>query len=298
MRRLRWVFWTLAVLAVAYLYFATVHPRERVADHVYFDEAGPWVIAHRGGRGLWPENTLYAFEQARALGVDVLEMDLRATSDGAIVVRHDGTVDRTTNGSGRVDHMTLAELRRLDAGYRFDDGAGQFPFRGQGIVVPTLEEVLERFPEARLNTEMKGFTPELATKLCRLLEQREARDRVLVASFGHEAMSAFRRACPTVATSATFREGFSFYQLNRMYLASLYRSPAVALQIPEAFRDRQVLDPELLELADAVNIRVQVWTVNEEADMKRLLGMGVQGLLTDYPDRLLRVMGRGPAGAR
>lgn len=282
----------LAVLAVLYLYFATLHPHERVPDHVFFDRPGPWAIAHQGGRGLWPENTLYAFEKAVALGVDVLEMDLRATSDGVIVVMHDGAVDRTTNGKGRVDGMTLAGVRQLDAGYRFRDASGQYPLRGQGLVAPTLAEVLSRFGKVRLNLEMKEFTPDLAAKLCRLINENAAADRVLIASFGQDAMSAFRRNCPSVATSATMREGLILYQLNRMGLASLYRGPAVALQIPETLRNRTVLDPQLLELAEEYNLKVQVWTVNEEAAMKRLLDMGVQGILTDYPDRLLRLMGR------
>ncbi|MCP5117814.1 MAG: glycerophosphodiester phosphodiesterase, partial [bacterium] len=167
-----------------------------------------------------------------------------------------------------------------------------FVFRGRGLVAPTLSEVLRRFPTTRLNLEMKEFTPDLAAKLCHLLAGGAATDRALVASFGHEAMSAFRQACPEVATSATMREGLSLYVLSQMRLASLYRSPASALQIPENFGGRTALEPRLIELAGALNLQVQVWTVNEEADMRRLLDMGVQGILTDYPDRLLRVMGR------
>ena len=288
----RRILWTLAVLPVLYLYFATLHPHQEVSDHPYFAAPAPWVIAHRGGRGLWPENTLYAFERAEALGVDVIEMDLRATVDGVIVAMHDSTVDRTTNGSGRINRMTVAEVRKLDAGYRFQNASGQFPFRGQGLTVPTLEEVLSRFRQARLNIEIKGFTPELAAGLCRIIQEKEATNRVLVASFSHDAMSAFRQACTSVATSATWREGMTLYQLSRLHLASIYRSPAVALQVPETFGKRRVLEPQLLELANAINIKVQVWTVNEETEMKRLLDLGAQGILTDYPDRLLRLLGR------
>ena len=125
---------------------------------MFFDAPEPWAIAHQGGGELWPENTLYAFAEAEELGVDVLEMDLRATVDGEIVVMHDATVDGTTDGSGRVDQMTLAEIRELDAGYRFD-APGQFPHRGQGLTVPTLEEVLSRFSTARLILEMKESRP-------------------------------------------------------------------------------------------------------------------------------------------
>ncbi len=289
MRFLRWLFVALATL---YLYFATLHPRQRLPDHVFFDAPEPWAIAHQGGGKLWPENTLYAFAKAEELGVDVLEMDLRATVDGEIVVMHDASVDRTTDGSGRVDQMALAEIRELDAG-DVKDASGQSLHRGQGLTVPTLVEVLSRFSTARLILEMKEFTPALAVELCRVLTTREAEERVLIASFAHDSMSAFRQSCPTVATSATMREGLRLNLLNRMRLASLFRSPAVALQIPVAYAE-----PRLLELADAFNVKVQVWTINDEAVMKRLLDMGVQGIMTDYPDRLLRVMGRASSATR
>jgi glycerophosphoryl diester phosphodiesterase len=293
----RWAFGVFGVLAAVYLYLATVHPRQPVAGHPFFDKPGPWAIAHRGGGGLWPENTLFAFEKARQLGVDAIEMDLRASGDGEIVVIHDRGVNRTTNGSGRVDQMTLEQIRTLDAGYKFQDSLGQFPYRGQGIGVPLFAEVLARLPDTRLNVEMKEFTPELAGRLCQLLKQAGASQRVLVASFDHEPMLAFRSACPAVATSATLREAVLFYQLTRTGLISLYRGPAVALQVTETLRGRRVIDRGLLRTAREMNIQVEVWTVNEEAIMKRLLDLGVHGILTDYPDRLLRVMGR-PVPAR
>jgi glycerophosphoryl diester phosphodiesterase len=113
-----------------------------------------------------------------------------------------------------------------------------------------------------------------------------------VASFDHEPMLAFREACPEVATSATMREGLAFYNLDRLGLQSLFRSPAVAFEFPEYFRDIHVVEPRLLEIARSFNVRVQVWTVNEEPDLARMLSMGVDGIVTDYPDRLLRLMGR------
>jgi len=292
-RLLRWIVRACAVLAVIYLYFALWHPREHVADHPYFDAQRPWVIAHQGGLGLWPQNTLYAFEHALELGVDVLEMDLHATSDGMFVVMHDARVDRTTNGSGRIDSMTLAEVRSLDAGYRFQDESGEYPFRDQGLQVPMFEEVLSRFVGARLVVEMKEFSPESAVELCRMIEESQATDRVLVASFGQESMRAFRGACPKVATSATSREVVLLHVFRRLHLASLYRGPAVALQVPESSGGLTVVDPGLIELAKELNVAIQVWTINDESDMERLLEMGVQGIITDYPNRLLRVMGRG-----
>jgi glycerophosphoryl diester phosphodiesterase len=282
----------LVVLGGVYVYLAVFHPRHRVPDHPYFNAPGPWVVAHRGGMALAPENTLEVFVRAKALGVDVLEMDLRFSADGEIVLMHDATVDRTTNGQGRVADLTLAELQTLDAGYRFADDSGHFPFRGRGLTVPSFPEVLRRLPSIRLNVEMKDFTPAQARALCELLDQHHAADRVLVSAFPRASMAAFRQACPGVATGATRREAIAFYYLNRVRLGRLFRSPAVTMQLPPRFRGRTVITPGLLAAAREGNRPVQVWTVNDEADMRRLLALDVQAILTDRPDRLLALMGR------
>jgi glycerophosphoryl diester phosphodiesterase len=292
MRLLQFFLVASGITAGLYLYFAFVHPSTSVPAHPFFDGARTLAIAHQGGRGLWPENTLYGFERALDMGVDVLEMDLRETKDGQIVVMHDAAVDRTTEGSGLVRDKNLEEILALDAGYRFEDQYGNFPFRGRGLTVPTLDEVLRRFGETRLNLEMKDFTDESARGFCGEIRRRGLEDRVLVASFGHEPMLAFRERCPEVATSATLREGLLFYELNRVHLGSLYRSPAVAFEVPEYYGDLHVVQPSFLALARRSNLRVQVWTVNEEDDLSRMLAIGVDGVVTDFPDRLLRLMGR------
>ncbi len=290
MRALRLIAFVSGAILFLYLYLALLHPRARAEDHGFFLGARTLAIAHQGGRGLWPENTLLAFERSLELGVDVLEMDLRGTSDGHIVVHHDASVERTTGGQGLVGELSLEAIRKLDAGYRF--GTESHPYRGQGLSIPTLLEVLERFRGARLNLEMKEFDPELARALCSSLRKEDALERVLVASFDHEPMVAFREACPEVATSATMREGLLFYQLDRLRLGSLFRSPARAFQVPEYFGEIQVIRPRFLEAARSSNVRVQVWTINEEKELSRMLELGVDGILTDYPDRLLRLMGR------
>jgi glycerophosphoryl diester phosphodiesterase len=241
---------------------------------------------------LAPENTLEAFGRATALGVDVLEGDLRFTADGEIVLMHDATVDRTTDGQGRVAELTLAELQALDAGYRFENDAGRFPFRSTGLNVPTFTKVLRQFSDIRFNVEMKDFTPRQARTLCTVLEEHGAGDRVLVSAFPRDSMAAFREACPDVATGATRREAIAFYYLNRVGLGRLFRSPAATMQLPRRHRGRTVLTPRLLAAAREGNRPVQVWTVNDEAEMKRLLEMDVQAILTDRPDRLLALMGR------
>ena len=295
MRALRLAASVTGIVLAIYFYFAFFHPQAKAEDHPFFTGERTLAIAHQGGRGLWPENTLLAFERAQELGVDVLEMDLRGSSDGHIVVHHDASVERTTDGAGFLRSLTLDEIRKLDAGYRFTverDGIASYPYRGQGLVVPTLLEVLARLPQSRLNLEMKEFDPELAGGLCAALRRNLFSERVLVASVEHEPMVAFREACPEIATSATMREGLAFYQLDRLRLGSLFRSPAVAFQFPEYFGEIHVIRPGFLETARRFNVRVQVWTVNEDQDLARMLAMGVDGIVTDYPDRLLRLMGR------
>jgi glycerophosphoryl diester phosphodiesterase len=219
-------------------------------------------------------------------------MDVRVTADGAFVVIHDGTVDRTTNGHGLVAGLSLARLQALDAGYRFEDGAGGHPFRGVGLTVPSLETVLRQLPGIRLNVEMKDFTPDEARGLCALLRRLDAVERVLVSGFDHAPMTTFRAACPEVATGATRREAMVFYALSRVRLGRLFRSPAAAIQLPLRFRGREVVTPWLLQAARESNLPVQVWTVNDEDTMRRLLDLDVQAIFTDRPSRLLALIGR------
>jgi glycerophosphoryl diester phosphodiesterase len=262
----------------------------------------PRVIAHRGGRGLWPENTLFAFEHAAALGADVLEMDLRRSRDGEIVVLHDGTVDRTTDGQGAVSAMRLADIKRLDAGYRWTaDNGVTFPFRGQGVSIPSLREVLQALPRARLNLEIKRGDPDMARPLCELITAQGAQLRVAVVSVEQAAIDAFRAACPAVATAASKDEVVRFVRLSKLSLHPLYRPAAYALEIPERVGDFQVLTPGLMRDARRLNLKLEIWTVNDASDMRRLMAMGVDGIMTDFPDRLLALLrrsGKQGVGAR
>lgn len=252
------------------------------------------VMAHRGGAGLWPENTAHAFRQAAALGVDVLEMDLHATSDGVLVVIHDATVDRTTNGAGAVKALTLAELKKLDAGYRWtaDDGR-TFPFKGKGITVPTLREVLEEFPKMRLNIDIKQAQPSLAKSFCRTLREsgaaNSAQSRVTVASFSSEVIGEFRRECPEVGTSASMDEVLALasdLQAGRDIAAGKTR----LVQVPERAFGQGWLTAELVAAAHRGGVEIHVWTVNDETAMRRLLALGVDGIMTDYPDKLIALL--------
>ncbi len=271
------------------------------ANHPFFAAEAPrtQVIAHRGGAGVRPENTLAAFSHAVEIGADVLEMDVQRTADGAIVCMHDRTVERTTNGSGRVDSMTLGELQKLDAGYHWSrDGGRIHPFRGTGIRVPTLEEVFRRFPTARMNIEMKYGGPTLAQSLCALVRRAGMSRRVLVASMDEAAVAAFRQACPEVATSMTRGEAQLFFGMQLVSLDATYTPPVRALQIPDRLGGEVIATAGFIAAAHRRNLKVHVWTVNDIARMKELIRLGIDGIITDRPDELVPLVRRGGRLAR
>ncbi len=273
------------------LYAVLFFLAEPAPDHSYFKPDHFLVIAPRGGRSMGPENTLYTFQRAEDLVTDVLEMDVQSTKDGHLVVLHDRTVDRTTDGTGPVENYTLAELKKLDAAYRWSPDNGRtYPLRNKDIKIPTLAEVFEAFPETRMNIEIKDPKPNVIPSLCRLIRDHHMSYKVMIASFDGGVLKEFRSMCPEVATSAGFSEAFLFYYLQKMRLESVYSPDEQALQIPETRGDRQVVNRRLLEAAHDRNMRVHVWTVNDVDSMKRLLKMGVDGIMTDYPDRLLELV--------
>jgi glycerophosphoryl diester phosphodiesterase len=281
-------------LAVIYLVLSAIaRPRP---ERSFFEKQNNevLVIAHQGGDGLFPSNTLYAFQEAAKLGVDVLELDIHSSKDGELVVIHDDTVDRTTNGTGNVSDLTLAELKELDAGYDWSpERKGEsFPYRDKGITIPTLKEIFEAFPDYRINIEIKQETPSIAQPLCNLIQQHEKQETALVVSFSDKAINEFRQACPDVVTAGAPGEIRTFYIFHRLFLAGLYRSSADAFQVPEYQENLQVVTKRFVDDAHRKNIDVHVWTVDETEDMKRLIDLGVDGIITDRPDRLLELLGR------
>lgn len=255
----------------------------------------PAVFAHRGGAKLWPENTLFAFRHAWELGVDVLELDVHGTKDGAVVVIHDETVDRTTNGQGAVRDLTLAEIQALDAGYWFTtDGGKTYPYRGQGIRIPTLEEVFDAFPDARFNIEIKSNDPPIVATVADLIERKGLQDRVIVGSFKQDISDEIRLRMPHVATFASEGEVRSFWIWQNLRLARAWRTVPDTLQVPPSYTIKgyrvSVVTPRFVRAAHNLGIRVDVWTIDDPAEMARLLEMGVDGIMSDRPDILVNVL--------
>jgi glycerophosphoryl diester phosphodiesterase len=285
-----------AAAAVAiFLIVAALHLFSKPASkHPFFNRDRFLVIAHRGGGDLWPENTLYAFRRAIALGVDVLEMDLRFTRDGIPVILHDRMVDRTTNGAGPVDRMTLAELKRLDAAYRWSpEDKKEFPLRARGIEVPTLAEILQALPQTFMNIEIKQSDPLQNDTFCRLLRQKGMTSHVLVASFDDKQLQNFRKQCPEVATAATRSEALQFFALQFLHQEGIFSPAAQALEVPYRVANRKLITRRFVEAAHKRNLPVYVWMgVETEETREQLIAAGVDGIITNRPDRLLEKMVR------
>lgn len=246
----------------------------------------PVPIAHRGSRVLWPENTLPAFSGAVEMGYAHVETDLHLSSDGVLVCFHDHTLERTTDGAGPVETRTLAELKRLDAGYRHRREA-EFPFRGRGVEIPTLEELLTAFPDVSVIVDLKSDG--LEDPLARLLDKLDAHERLIVGSFSDARLARFRQVTGGgVATSAGPTAARAWLLTSRVGRGM--RGDAAALQIPTHVRGIRVVDAKLVSAARASGLQVHVWTVNTPPEMRRLLEVGVDGIITDRPDLLRDVM--------
>jgi glycerophosphoryl diester phosphodiesterase len=263
--------------------FFSSHPRAR--------QSLPQAIAHRGGWGLWPEHTVDGYQRAVSLGVDALELDVRPSADGVLVVFHDRKVDRVTEAQGAVASLSLAKLQSLDAGYDWsaDDGATH-PFRGQGLSIPTLAEVLSAFPDQYMTIELKTDDAASAEQLCGLLRDFDHEERAIVAAFKTESLDAFRQACPNTATSASSTEGMAYWVLHLLRLDVLASTEFEAFQVPPTLGPLPVVDRRFVQVTQGRGIPVQVWTIDEKEEMERLIELGVQGIITRRPDRLTQVL--------
>ncbi len=259
--------------------------------HPFFDSARPLVFAHRGGGGLAPENTLAAFDQAAALGVDGLELDVRLSRDGVVVVHHDVTLERTTDARGPVDTLTADQLRRVDAGYHFG-APGSWPFRGCGIGVPTLASVLERYRGLRVIIELKLNSAALARAAVDVVRVARADDRVCLGSFGLRALRAVRTIAPSLATSAA-REEVRWALYRSWCRWPVSRVTYGGYQVPERSGSTRVISPRFVADAHRARLAVQVWTVDAPDVARRLLAWGVDALITDRPDQIGPVVQRG-----
>lgn len=285
----------LAFLFLAFVGSVLVNPKTPPTQY-YASAPKTLVIAHQGGDGVWPGDTMFAFEKAVEIGADVLEMDARITKDSQIVLMHDEQVDRTTDDTGLIEDMTLEQLKKLDAAYQWslDDGK-TFPYRGKGIQVPTLEELFQKFPQMRYLIEIKLTVNPIDKPLCDLIRKYGMQDKVIIGSFHDEAMKNFRITCPEVATSAARTEVRNYVLLGKVFLWGFIAPQYQAIEPPYDPSESlgiTIMTERFVRESHAKNIRIEPWTVNDPELMKQYIEWGVDGIITDRPDLLIEVLGR------
>ncbi len=281
-----------AILAVVIVAAAMSAQAEESAAHKAFFARPILLAAHRGGVNLWPENTLTAFRNAADTWPGILlEGDAQCTKDGHAVLLHDRTVDRTTNGTGRIEDLTLDQAKSLDAGYRFTrDKGATYPYRGQGITIPTFAEALAALPQSRFLIEIKNH-PGVPEAIVRDIVAANAFDRVILASFNPILAAQVRRLNPNILTCYDVLEGVNMLVRLRSGRWADYRPQADMLAIADDLIDAFHIEPDEIRAMQAKGIPVLVHTVNGPDEMRLYLAQGVDSVLTDYPERLAAVIG-------
>lgn len=277
----------LAAASAAWL-FVTAKPAPPSALVLPQKQNGPLVIAHAddAGGGLYPGNTLLYLQKMVEQGVDVLELDLNLTADGHLVMMHDTSVDRTTEGSGMIRDLTLAQLRELNVAHNWTQDGDIYPYREQPQRIATIDEVFAAVPDTPIIIELKDSAPQAAQVLCESVRRFERQRGVIVSSFRQPLIDEFRRLCPQVATGAAMRDALVFYAAQLVGAERLLSPRFQTMQLPMRWNGIDVFSARLLRAAKSLGMHVSVWTVNDPADMQRYIELGVDGILTDRPDRL------------
>jgi glycerophosphoryl diester phosphodiesterase len=278
---------------------ASPPPNWQDASHPFFTNVRhtPEVIAHRGGNGQWPGETMRALREAAKLKVDVLEMDVFISSDGELVLMHDHEVEVTTEGEGEINELHSDHLLCLNAGHKWSPDGERRPFKDVDVTspkfmdlkVPRLEEVFDEFPHARMVIEMKKADKSPAAALSAMVKRRGMTNRVLVASFVGKFMTEFRRLSPEVATSFSLSKGDVKRLISGKKISDDDPTDPRAIQLPY-----KLITTDVVRRAHDRNIKVHAWTVNDLDKMYLMWNRGVDGIITDYPGPLLALLGRAP----
>jgi glycerophosphoryl diester phosphodiesterase len=255
--------------------------------HPFLSDPPPLVIAHRGAAGDAPENTIEAFATAVELGCRYLETDAHVTRDGVVVAFHDCRLDRVTDRRGEIAGLTIADVEAADAGFHFRGPGDTFPFRGKGVRVPRLEEILTRWPDARVNIDPKH--DRCVDPLVALLDRLDAWERVCIGAFSDARLRRVRalsrgRACTSMgpAAVATARLAANAGRMPRL--------GADCLQVPLRHGPVPIVTEKLVRAAHRAGLPVHVWTIDDEPTMGRLLDLGVDGIMTNRPAMLVEVL--------
>lgn len=256
-------------------------------------------IAHRGGAALAPEETLEAFAKSEEAGADMFEYDVHITKDGHLIASHDATVDRITTGTGYINDLTLTEIKALDAGEKFVDVNGESPYKGQGVQLATVEEIFLLFPHKRAVIELKDTNrPELYEamnqEIWRLIQQYNMEDKVIIASFDHKINQRFKEISNgQVAIGAGESEATSYLTKMILRLNGLAHTDAQAFQLPTTQHGLDLTQKNIINGSRQRGLDVYYWTINDEGTMRDLIAKGVDGIMTDNPELLEKVLNEG-----
>lgn len=252
------------------------------------------VIAHRGDSKYFPENSLPAFESAKNLGVDIIETDVHISSDGVIFIWHDDHSEQLNGKCDDICKKSWSELKQLDLGYLYIDNDGKRPFSNKGISLVKFEDILKEFPEARFNVDLKDKSRELVFGFYNILEEYNAFNRVVVASFFSENLKLIRSISPRVVTSFGKSEVRLWVVLSKLRLlrvvSKFFKDTPPVMQVPVASGSIRVVTKRFIKILHKRGVKIQVWTINERDEMEELLKMGVDGIMTDDPRLLIDVV--------
>ena len=249
----------------------------------------PLVIPHGGGDGLFPEDTMYAYEHSIALGGDVIDADVQVTADGIPIAFHDATLQPVTNGTGNVEDTTYAELANLDAGWSFAKG-GEHPFRGMGIRIPTIRSILEEFPHTLVTLDLKDLRTAAVEPLCTLLRTLKRTIDVYIGVDTTDQVTLFRQLCPEVRTSGTDSDRRAMRAARAAHDASFVTNQLVSQPEFVASDGTRRITSDYLAFSHSKNIAVLTWTVDDPADMASLIKLGIDGIYTRRPDVMVKLL--------
>lgn len=273
-----------------------VPEQDFLPDNLYIieEDGRPWVIAHGGSKQLWPENTMLAFEGSAEMGVDVLEIDMRLTKDEILVCHHDNTIDRMSDGEGELETYSYEELLAFNFGEGFEDLDGSFPYLEDTVHICKLEDVFDRYQDMYFTVEIKdnGERGIRAGELLKeMVEEYQLEDRMIVACFDDETLTAFQGLKDNRIPVSTSQKEATRFVLTAKSLTGIFYAPeAVALQLPMEQYGINLERKHVIKSAHRHNMAIHYWTINKKDDMRTLIENGADGLMTDRPDIMLDLL--------
>lgn len=250
-----------------------------VDDHPFFKTENSKIIPHRGGKGIFPENTITAFRESSKMGFNILELDIRSTIDSVLVVFHDSTLNRIMGMEGKISDLTIDQVNT------FDIASGLW----EDQKIPTLTKLFSQIKNVNFIIEIKGRETHIPESLCRIIREFDLISNVLTASFIQGQTEKFRDACPEVATGATIKEMKLFALLFKFFIDGLYKPNFQAMLLPLEWKSTRIITNDFSSRIIDKNLHLYVWTINDSAIVRELLDFDVSGIITDFPNNFTQI---------